>query len=237
MGLDYVKFNNIEFEVIGGYISPVSSAYVKPGLESKEHRSVRILGYSICPAPLPHVCSNLEQDNMLNSSSSSNLLTDITCRLKMCELAIEHDTDWVMLDPWEAIQDGYTPTTEVLDHFQSCLNVETISGSQKPITVVLLAGADLIQTMSSPDIWTAQELEHIFKGYLAFVVERSGTDVEDALASLKSWRERIHVIPQLINNDVSSTKVRLSLKRRMSVRYLVPARVIAYIEEHGLYRE
>jgi nicotinamide mononucleotide adenylyltransferase len=34
---------------------------------------------------------------------------------------------------------------------------------------------------------------------------------------------------------VSSTKVRLFLKRGLSVRYLLPAPVVEYIEERGLY--
>ena len=45
------------------------------------------------------------------------------------------------------------------------------------------------------------------------------------------------MIQQLIQNDVSSTKIRLFLRREMSVRYLIPTPVIEYIEEHHLYEE
>jgi len=38
-------------------------------------------------------------------------------------------------------------------------------------------------------------------------------------------------------NDVSSTKIRLFLKKEMSIQYLIPAPVIAYIEENGLYEQ
>ena len=37
MASDFVTFNTT-FEVVGGYFSPVSDAYTKPGLESAEHR-------------------------------------------------------------------------------------------------------------------------------------------------------------------------------------------------------
>jgi nicotinamide mononucleotide adenylyltransferase len=47
----------------------------------------------------------------------------------------------------------------------------------------------------------------------------------------------LQVIQQLIQNDVSSTKIRLFLRREMSVQYLIPAPVIEYIEAHGLYEE
>jgi nicotinamide mononucleotide adenylyltransferase len=45
------------------------------------------------------------------------------------------------------------------------------------------------------------------------------------------------VIQQLIQNDVSSTKIRLFLRREMSVRYLIPAPIIDYIERHHLYED
>lgn len=67
------------------------------------------------------------------------------------------------------------------------------------------------------------------------IVERSGTDMDDALASLKQWEDNIHVIHQMIQNDVSSTKIRLFLKRDMSIRYLIPEPVIRYIDQNRLY--
>jgi nicotinamide mononucleotide adenylyltransferase len=68
-------------------------------------------------------------------------------------------------------------------------------------------------------------------------VERSGTDIDEALATLQAWRDKIHVITQPIQNDVSSTKIRLFLRREMSVRYLIPVPVIHYIEQHHLYND
>jgi nicotinamide mononucleotide adenylyltransferase len=43
------------------------------------------------------------------------------------------------------------------------------------------------------------------------------------------------VIPQLIQNDVSSTKIRLFRKRGKSIRYYIPDKVVDYIYEHELY--
>ena len=45
------------------------------------------------------------------------------------------------------------------------------------------------------------------------------------------------MIQQIIQNDVSSTKIRLLLRRGMSVRYLMPSPGITYIKENGLYEE
>lgn len=46
-------------------------------------------------------------------------------------------------------------------------------------------------------------------------------------------QENCIVIKQLIYNDISSTKVRLFVRRRMSIKYLLPSTVINYIEVRG----
>ena len=74
----------------------------------------------------------------------------------MCELAIDDaPRNTLMVDPWEATRDTYQPTAKVLDHFNYEINevlggVEKPDGSRVPVRIILLAGADLIQTMSTP---------------------------------------------------------------------------------------
>ena len=115
--------------------------------------------------------------------------------------------------------------------------VGTRAGERKHVRIALLAGADLIGTMSAPGVWSESDLDHILGRYGAFIVERTGTDIDEALSHLQRWKDNIFVVPQLIQNDVSSTKIRASLKKEMSVRYLIPALVIKYIQQHGLYRD
>lgn len=200
MANDYARINT-NFEVVGGYLSPVSDAYKKAGLASSHHR------------------------------------------LRMCELATEETSDWLMVDPWEAIQPAYMPTARVLDHFEHEINgvhggVLSEDGThRKPAKIMLLAGADLIGTMSAPGVWAEKDLDHILGSFGAMIVERSGTDMDEALASLKQWEDNIYVIHQMIQNDVSSTKIRLFLKRDMSIQYLIPEPVIRYIEQNRLYMD
>ncbi|KAF9268569.1 Nucleotidylyl transferase [Marasmius fiardii PR-910] len=194
MAKDYAR-QNTDFEIVGGYLSPVSDMYKKPGLLSAEHR------------------------------------------VAMCRLATEGT--WLMIDPWEAFQ-SYQRTAVVLDHFDYELNtlrggVKTIDGEQRNVRVILLAGSDLISTMSEPGVWSYTDLDHILGRYGCFIIERAGTDVEQATDSLARWRNNIYIISQLIQNDVSSTKVRLFLRRGLSVRYLLPSAVVDYIERNGLY--
>lgn len=226
MASDYAKFNT-KYEIVGGFLSPVSEAYKKQGLASAKHR------------------------------------------IQMCSFAASITSDWLSCDPWEAIQPDYVPTAQVLDHFDHEINTvlggcEDVHGNKQPVRIALLAGADLIQTMSTPGVWSEKDLDHILGNFGAFIIERTGTDIDEALAGLKQYQDKIHVIPQVIivrhysqtptghdqssgdevyaditssQNDVSSTKVRLMRKRDLSLRYVVPDPVIDYIQEHGLYRE
>lgn len=212
---DYCEFET-DFEVVGGFFSPVGDAYKKAGLASAQDR------------------------------------------INMTRIAVMDSSTWIGVDPWEPLHKEYLPTVKVLDHFDHELNgvrggIEDAEGNKKHIHVALLAGADLIQTMSTPGLWASEDLNRILGHYGAFILERSGTDIgkriesqslqsrltfpDDALVSLRQFRDRIHVIPQLIQNDVSSTKIRLFRKRGKSIRYYIPDKVVDYIYEHGLYSD
>ncbi|SRR6266404_1936187 len=82
-----------------------------------------------------------------------------------------------------------------------------------------------------------RQLDHILGKYGTFIIERAGSDMDHATEALARWRHNIFLVPQLIQNDVSSTKVRLFLRRGLSVRYLLPTPVVDYIEQHDLYTE
>lgn len=74
-------FNEREgYELIAGYFSPVSDAYMKEGLAKASHR------------------------------------------VKMCQLAVDSTSDWLMVDSWESRQSMYQRTAVVLDHFDYELN-------------------------------------------------------------------------------------------------------------------
>lgn len=160
MASDFARFNT-KYEIIGGFLSPVSDAYKKPGLARAKHR------------------------------------------IQMCSIAAEKTSEWLTCDPWEAIQPDYVPTAQVLDHFDHEINkviggCEDVHGNKRPVRIALLAGADLIQTMSTPNVWSEKDLDHILGNYGAFIIERTGTDIDEALAGLERYGQMIHVIPQVI---------------------------------------
>lgn len=164
-------------------------------------------------------------------------------RVRMCELACERTSSWLMVDAWESLQPTYTRTAKVLDHFNEEINVKrggvlTQDGTKRGAKIMLLAGGDLIESMGEPDVWADEDLHHILGRYGCMIVERTGSDVRSFLLShdiMYEHRRNVLVIKQLIYNDISSTKVRLFIRRGMSVQYLLPNSVIRYIQEHKLY--
>ncbi|ODV86690.1 hypothetical protein CANARDRAFT_230638 [[Candida] arabinofermentans NRRL YB-2248] len=202
MALDSIR-ESTKFEVLGGYYSPVSDNYKKPGLAASAHR------------------------------------------VRMCELACERTSSWLMVDAWESLQPKYTRTALVLDHFNQEININrggvlksNSSTERIGVKIMLLAGGDLIESMGEPNVWADLDLHHILGNYGCLIVERTGSDVRSFLLShdvMYEHRKNILVIKQLIYNDISSTKVRLFIRRNMSVQYLLPNSVIRYIQEHKLY--
>ncbi|CAN3358922.1 nicotinamide/nicotinic acid mononucleotide adenylyltransferase 1 [Diutina catenulata] len=166
-------------------------------------------------------------------------------RVRMCEIACERTSSWLMVDAWESLQPKYTRTALVLDHFNEEINIKrggvtTASGEKRGVKIMLLAGGDLIESMGEPDVWADQDLHHILGMYGCLIVERTGSDVRSFLLShdiMYEHRKNVLVIKQLIYNDISSTKIRLFIRRGMSVQYLLPNSVIRYIQQHKLYRE
>lgn len=112
--------------------------------------------------------------------------------IAMCQLAVEQTSDWLMVDPWEPMQKEYQPTAIVLDHFDYEINtvrkgIDTGNGTRKPVRVALLAGADLIHTMSTPGVWSEKDLDHILGKYgVRAILSSSICDLADLLSSLSS---------------------------------------------------
>ncbi|KAK0641049.1 hypothetical protein B0T16DRAFT_334567 [Cercophora newfieldiana] len=168
-------------------------------------------------------------------------------RVNMCSRAVEQST-WLMVDPFETVncdsqgEPKYVPTAQVLRHFDYEINtvlggIEGTDGKMRKARIALLAGADLVMSMGEPGLWSPTDLDVILGQYGAFIIERSGTDVDEALSTLRQYESNIWVISQVIQNDISSTKVRLFLKKDLSVRYLIPDPAVEYIEEHQLFQD
>lgn len=109
--------------------------------------------------------------------------------MDMCELACA-ENEHVMVDGWEASQQGFIRTAQVLDHFDQEVNFE--GGIQCPckttridccntigcvckkvectrcedgyvrVRIHLLAGGDLIQSFAIPNLWSERDVLFIY---------------------------------------------------------------------------
>ena len=88
------------------------------------------------------------------------------------------------------------------------------------------------------------QLHHILGNYGTYIIERAESEIDQSVFSSSSvhsrsplalYRDNIYMVPQLVRNDVSSTKVRLFVRKGMSIEYLLPTCVSKYIRRHGLY--
>lgn len=132
MARDHIRDHD-KYTVVGGYFSPVSDAYSKPGLCAQHHR------------------------------------------IHMCTLAT-NDSEWLMVDSWEARQKTFVRTASVLDHFR-----EEIDRIAPGVAIMLLAGGDLIQSFAVPNLWLKKDLDHILGDFGCLIVERTGANVHDFL--------------------------------------------------------
>lgn len=168
---DYARFNT-NYEVVGAYLSAVGDAYKKSGLAKAEHRL--------------NMCS-LAVDESSWISGMLPSIVHINCPLTP-----------FTVDPWEALHDEYLETAKVLDHFNHEINevrggIDTPNG-KKRARIALLAGADLIQTMSAPGVWAPKDIDYILSNFGAFIIEVRLTCSHEArihvLILLKASRNR-----------------------------------------------
>lgn len=156
-------------------------------------------------------------------------------RIRMCQLAAE-GSQFIMVDAWEALQPSYQRTLTVLARVANALHcLESVDDGS--IRVMLLCGADLLESMTIPGIWLPDQLQTIFQDYGLVCILRGGRDMgmlisEDSI--LSQYKENIFVVDDF-DSDISSTRVRKNLAEGISVEHLTPANVISYIKANDLY--
>ncbi|XP_040535014.1 nicotinamide/nicotinic acid mononucleotide adenylyltransferase 3 isoform X2 [Gallus gallus] len=206
------------YRVIEGIMSPVSDDYRKKGLVSARHR------------------------------------------IAMAKLALE-TSDWIRVDPWETEQASWTETVKVLRHhynesvrlLQSRKEImksiqpterstENSLSSQYSVLpeLKLLCGADFLQTFQTPNLWKKEHLQEIVEQFGLVCISRAGSDPAQYINEselLTKCQHNIFLVKEWIQNEISSTQIRYALRRGLSVKYLIPDSVIAYIAYHNIYTE
>ncbi|KRZ33416.1 Nicotinamide mononucleotide adenylyltransferase 1 [Trichinella pseudospiralis] len=178
-------------------------------------------------------------------------------RLAMCRQATS-SSDWIFVDPWECEQKQWSRTVVVLRHARELLksvkeNLETpatytallnicMKHKEKLMQgnncqIMLLCGADFLESFSVPGLWASEDIEEIVKTFGLVVITRKNSDPFRFVHEsdiLYRYRKNIHLITEWIPNEISSTAIRRALKRNESVQYLIPEGVINYIKQNAL---
>lgn len=104
--------------------------------------------------------------------------------------------------------------------------------------VMLLCGADVLESMAKPGVWVGPGV--ILREHGVVCVARHGTELAPLLAApgslLAECKQHIVVVEDPVGNSLSASKVRAEMAAGRPVRYLVPDAVLAYMRKHGLYR-
>lgn len=168
-------------------------------------------------------------------------LASVADRLAMCELACA-TSSWLSVDGWEANQPDYVRTGAVLDELARRLTGaphQRPAGAASDAQVRLVCGADLLESMVTPGVWTEESLSRTFRhGLVVWGGGRGDIGELAESAVLKQYYEKGKIIlaQDWLETTLSSTAVRQNIAMGRSVKYLVTDEVAGYIETKGLYQ-
>ncbi|XP_030909219.2 nicotinamide/nicotinic acid mononucleotide adenylyltransferase 3 isoform X2 [Melopsittacus undulatus] len=104
----------------------------------------------------------------------------------------------------------------------------------------LLCGADFLQTFKTPNLWKEEHITEVVEKFGLVCVSRAGSDPAQHIKEselLSKFQHNIFLVKEWIQNEISATQIRYALRRGLSVKYLIPDSVIAYIAHHNIYTE
>ncbi|KAI9115632.1 hypothetical protein K1719_013301 [Acacia pycnantha] len=172
----------------------------------------------------------------VNDAYKKKGLVSAEHRIHLCHLACK-SSEFIMVDPWEATQGTYQRTLTVLSRVQNCI-CEAGLVPRESVKVMLVCGSDLLHSFGIPGVWISEQVKAICKDYGIVCIRRGGQDVEKTISDndiLNENRANIKVVDEIIPNQISSTRLRECIARRLSIKYLTVDEVIDYIREHQLY--
>lgn len=168
-------------------------------------------------------------------------LASVADRLAMCELACA-TSSWLFVDGWESSQPDYVRTGAVLDELARRLGGaphQRPAGAASDAQVRLVCGADLLESMATPGVWTEESLARTFHhGLVVWSGGRGDINELAESATLNQYYEsgKIILAQDWLETTLSSTAVRQNIAGGRSVKYLVTDAVARYIEATGLYQ-
>lgn len=146
-------------------------------------------------------------------------------RFHMVQLALEQNRFFRCLD-MEVRRQGCSYSYETLEQLKNMYPADDF---------YFIVGADCLFSIES---WKCAE--RIFQNCTLVAAVRGESSWSEMKEKRKELEEKFHghiLLMPFASLSVSSTEIRQRIKERKSVRYLVPDRVLTYIEEKGFYIE
>lgn len=81
--------------------------------------------------------------------------------------------NWIELDDWEAKQNHWVKTIDVLKYHQKKLNKEN-----GDIRLMLLCGSDMFESFTVPNLWDDKDIECIVRDFGLIVINRDISNPE-----------------------------------------------------------
>lgn len=191
----------------------------------EKRKQVGILGGTFNPVHLAHLVmadqagKNLGLDEVYLMPSyqpphvDEKKTIDASHRLKMLELAIA-DNPFLKIETIELTREGKSYTYDTM---------KALTQNNPETDYYFIIGGDMVEYL--PKWYKIDELVTMVN----FVgIQRTGYTTETPYPVI--WVD----VPEI---DISSTKIRQKIQQGCSVRYLVPDKVIDYIQKEGLYQD
>lgn len=94
-------------------------------------------------------------------------------------------------------------------------------------------------TMCKEEKWSKEDVLEIINNYGLVVIPRQDYELSNVYEKYEYIRDsynKIHFVKLVVENIISSTKIRSLIKENNSVKYLTQQGVIDYIYKHNLYK-
>lgn len=191
----------------------------------EKRKQVGILGGTFNPVHLAHLVmadqagKNLGLDEVYLMPSyqpphvDEKKTIDASHRLKMLELAIA-DNPFLKIETIELIRKGKSYTYDTM---------KALTQNNPETDYYFIIGGDMVEYLPK---W--HKIDELVTMVNFVGIQRTGYTTESPYPVI--WVD----IPEI---DISSTKIRQKIQQGCSVRYLVPDKVIDYIQKEGLYQD